>query len=337
MQRVIVLVCLLFCSVASAQTTRPATIIVGVFSQPISSFDKWSGRGVNTLVAAESEGGRVNLEAWATAAASKGFKTIRQPSTRPGFDAGDASLIAYLLPDEPDGHGTPAADLAAIRAAFPRRDLPVFLNLAGDHLYDVPASVQQHQAYAACADWLSADWYPCNRNKPISFIAKELDFLDRVGPGKPRLAMIETSNQELYTTSRSPTPDELEAEVMHAMLHGAAGVIYFPQNPTHWSFDATAPSVAQRMTEVNGRLAAWSSGAIAPPTTQTAQPSSLPTPQPSGQPSALPTSQPASQPTLADLIKALQDNTTAVQAVKAAVDKLSAEQARPKMIVTQPN
>ncbi len=55
------------------------------------------------------------------------------------------------------------------------------------------------------------------------------------------------------------TPDEFRAEVWHAVIHGARGVIYFPQrlgrNPAKdFRYDATPPKVALEMVLQNRRL-----------------------------------------------------------------------------------
>jgi hypothetical protein len=76
--------------------------------------------------------------------------------------------------------------------------------------------------------------------------------------GKPQFAFIESSPQRLSWTPRNTrgvTPDELRAEIWHAVIHGVRGVVYFPQQIGEgFRYDATPPAVALEMSQQNRRL-----------------------------------------------------------------------------------
>src|SRR5438046_2051646 len=86
--------------------TRPAPpkFIIGVFQQPVGSFDTWRVRGINTLVGYEAEKNSKNISNhdWTESAAAKGFYYIRQPSDDLQSDANDPNLLAWMHADEPD-------------------------------------------------------------------------------------------------------------------------------------------------------------------------------------------------------------------------------------------
>ena len=58
----------------------PSNFLIGVFSQPISSFQKWKSRGINALVSHEPEGGRIKKADWEAAATAAGFWFMNYPS-----------------------------------------------------------------------------------------------------------------------------------------------------------------------------------------------------------------------------------------------------------------
>src|SRR4051794_13113618 len=70
---------------AKAQTPSSDFFPIGVQAQPKASFDKWKGRGVNTLFQYEAEkdsfgNATVSLSTWSNTAASKGLYYVRTPA-----------------------------------------------------------------------------------------------------------------------------------------------------------------------------------------------------------------------------------------------------------------
>src|SRR5258708_12181735 len=63
-----------------AMPLSPPSFIIGVFSQPVSSFPKWKARGINTLVSSQPEGGRVKKEDCEAAATAAGLFFMHYPS-----------------------------------------------------------------------------------------------------------------------------------------------------------------------------------------------------------------------------------------------------------------
>ena len=50
---------------------------IGVWTQPMSSFDKWKSRGINTLI--EYQGDGATIEQWSQAARDREMYYIRRP------------------------------------------------------------------------------------------------------------------------------------------------------------------------------------------------------------------------------------------------------------------
>jgi hypothetical protein len=261
--------------------TRPASVI-GVFSQPLSSFAKWKSRGINTLVLSESEGGRLKKADWEAAAIAAGLFLMDYPSDDDAILQNEAKQplrLAFMQDDEPDLTRTPntdrtnpdgttkaeilAARYARCKAAAP--NLPVFVNFAGTAVTPEFYKGEKHLPYIAAADWLAHDWYVKNRNwqrYPVSLIGKAMDRLALWSNNKPQFVFIECSDQKLTSTGRMPTPDEVEEEVNLAVSKGAKGIIYFPQRPQPgFQYDAMPPEIVDRITQINARLA----GATPPP------------------------------------------------------------------------
>jgi hypothetical protein len=82
--------------------------------------------------------------------------------------------------------------------------------------------------------------------------------MEAMDQGAPTFAIIESSNQLgpwLPPGSPSPTPAQVRAEVWDTVIHGARGIIYFPQSFTPgFSYDNTAPDVAVEITNINAQL-----------------------------------------------------------------------------------
>jgi hypothetical protein len=257
----------------------PATgpnFLIGVFSQPISSFQKWKSRGINTLVSNEPEGGRIKKADWEAAAAAAGLWFMDYPADDDAIlqnEAKQPQRLAFMQDDEPDMTRQPntdrtnadgwtkpellAARYARCKAAAP--SLPVFVNFAGTAVTPDAYPGNKHLPYLAAVDWIAHDWYVKNKNwqrYPTSLIGKAMDRLALWSGGKPQFVFIECSDQKISPLGRMPTPDEVEEEVNLAVSKGARGIIYFPQRPPPgFQYDAMPPEIVDRVVQINARLA----------------------------------------------------------------------------------
>src|SRR5258706_14832056 len=117
-----------------------------------------------------------------------------------------------------------------------------------------------YQSYMQSTDWVGADLYPVtgwNLPGQLGAVGKLVDTLQADGPGKKQFAFIESSNQNLawVPNDRGATPDEMRAEIWDSVIHGANGIVYFPQQiGGSFSYDATPWNVAAEMTAQNLRL-----------------------------------------------------------------------------------
>ena len=258
---------------ARAQLPSQDFFPIGVHAQPRNSFDKWKSRGVNTLFQYEGEYNSqgvpsVSLRAWSDLAASKGLYYVRQPSPNPADDLQEKNLIAWAQKDEPDliNHDpNPPANIDIYqnwKAIGPSK--PVWINFAGPSITVAGADYRQ---WVKAGDWVASDWYPINwaRYDNINFTGMAIDKLrsDAQGVPKKYMAYIESSWQKLNVGTRGPTPDEFRGSVWHAIMHGAGGIIYFPQvvpNRTvggSFSYDGTPADVAAEMTRVNAQVKSY--------------------------------------------------------------------------------
>jgi hypothetical protein len=242
---------------------------IGVWSQPIYSFDKWIGRGINTLLKYESYGGSATVDSWANAASAKGLYQIREPRANISHDINDAFLLAWMQRDEPDYRGTPPAELAANYAAWKAVDpaKPVFTNFSGGNVLSGATPRSTYEQFFASTDWVSHDIYPVTGWGRPDWIDYSVPLASRRNPGaaidtlyawsgKPQYAIIETSNQQLpwISNPRGVTPDELRGQIWHSIIHGARGIFYFPFRIGTFSYDATPADVAEEMTRQNLRI-----------------------------------------------------------------------------------
>jgi hypothetical protein len=283
---------------------------IGVFYQPAiplatTSFAGWKGRGVNTLVGYESQGGPaaggVSIEDYTTAAANAGMYLIRQPSADPTQDT-NSHIIGWLQPDEPDLKGiTPTALQATynqlqganaylISQGVISTPRPVLTNFAGAFMTSyglgrpwvgwgasplgtpgtsnyIPYPTYVQGAVAA-SDWVAQDIYPVtgfglpNLLGAVGDATTNLINYTTVGGGaaKPAFSYIETSNQRLFANSdptllvRGPTPSEMRAEIWDSIIHGARGIMYFPQELDGFQYDATPIDNALEMTKQNAAI-----------------------------------------------------------------------------------
>ena len=257
----------------------------------------------------------VSRNQWMNSAAGAGFFYMTEPTVVCGNktplvptaddirDANDPHFLAWMQIDEPngkdshsvcgtssnDGKGMPALALQALYQRLKKTgNKAVLLNMAGDHVGSPYVGVPDSE-YAKWADWLSTDWYPTNRGTPFNIIGQVTDQMRKASGGKRSLAFIETSNQNLCDptnsydgcaqsfTSRAPTRAELRGEIWESIIHGATGIIYFPQDIGHFrgngtvmgsfNYDATTPENYQEMKIQNGILS-WLGPILAAPGAQ---------------------------------------------------------------------
>jgi hypothetical protein len=255
---------------AFAQVPSSDYFPIGVHGQPKLSFDKWKARGINTLFQYEGENNAqgvptVTMSDWSKTAASKGLYYVRAPSANPADDLQEKNLIAWAQKDEPDlsNHNpNPATNIDIYqnwKAIGPNK--PVWINFTGPN---VTVNGANYTQWDKGGDWIAVDWYPINwaRYNNINFIGQAVDKLRKDANGVPKkyFAYIETSWQKLNVGTRGPTKDEFRGEVWSAIMHGANGIIYFPQvvpNVTvggSFSYDGTPADVAAEMTSVDSTL-----------------------------------------------------------------------------------
>ncbi|MGE5610429.1 MAG: beta-galactosidase [Bacillota bacterium] len=259
---------------ADAVVWRKNFFPIGVWSQPIYTFDKWQSRGINTLVKYESYGGEDSINEWITAANAKGFYQIRQPRSKLSADLHESRLLAWMQVDEPDYRKVPVSTLAARYAKMKAADRskPVLVNLSGGNVLSA-TSRKAYAKYLASADWISSDLYPVTgwgrpdwldyskTTKKTAANRKTLGMavsrLSEWSKQKRQFAVIETSNQKLswVNNPRGVRPGELRAQVWDAIIHGARGIIYFPmQIGGGFRYDATPADVVNEMTTQNARI-----------------------------------------------------------------------------------
>ena len=229
---------------------------IGVYVQWVDSFDKWKGRGINTLVGVP-DGNDANL--WSSEARSKGLKMIRGPVNETA-DANDPMLIAWDTGDEPELNGTSASEVVAdynrLKAVAPNK--PVFVNFAGGFVleWQGDCNASCYAQYLPGADWVSSDIYPVAGwgSSDIGAVGRAVKTLASWDPNKPQFAFIATGDQNLPWAQGlgGPTPDQVRAEIWDAIINGARGYAYFPVGLSPWSWDTTPTNVASEMTKQNG-------------------------------------------------------------------------------------
>jgi hypothetical protein len=259
--------------------------MIGVWYQPLSSISTWKARGVNTLVGCPEGDGAPSKADWAQAARDAGMYYIFKPASAPDAmlaESQDPNLLGWMLPDEPDGAGNLSPDqVIALYKSFKQvANVPVFLNLDGAVMQYRAAG--EYKKYCQGGDILAFDYYVANRgDAPLAIptIGKRVDQLKSWGKGKPVVAFIECSDQQLWMQSwvtpelaakmRGPTPQEMTKEINLAVSHGAKGIVYFPDViGAGWiSFDGVTPDLEAAMIDVNAAIIAKATGQpILPPT-----------------------------------------------------------------------
>lgn len=248
---------------AHAATFVPPAFVIGVWSQPASTLAKWKARGVNTGFGYEAQGGSVSNATWSQAAADAGLAYIRHPGASLAADAADPRLLAWLHEDEPEIHNVApsvlAADYAIWKAAAPNK--PVAVTFSGGNVVFSVTPESTYRSYIASADWIASDFYPISGWKRADWlyrVGETLDTLSRWSGNKPQYAFIETSSQPLPDGPpgiNGVSPGQFRSMAWSAVIHGARGIIYFPDafNP-EFVYDSTPPEIVAEMTQLNSRL-----------------------------------------------------------------------------------
>lgn len=246
--------------------TRP---VVGVWYQPASSFAKWQGRGVNTLIGYENEGGATSLDAWCKAASAAGIDYVLQASASPHWSDPHCVAVQYCQ-DEPNGGGnqTPDACLKLASQVRQQTPKPLFMNLDGWKLqYEPDADVW---AYCLPADWIGIDYYVLNRGEPDGLkawdakVGQQVKRLQKLAPGKKIIVFVECDDQLLKkqgwmsqndasgtppaTRARAPTVAEFLYEVRSSIGWGC-DTAYFPDViGVNWeAYDGVPDAIAGAM------------------------------------------------------------------------------------------
>jgi hypothetical protein len=273
---------------STAPTSLTNFFPLGVWDQAASSFSKWKGRGINTIVAMD---GTDTVDAWTTAANQMGLKMIRQARPNPADDLSEGNLLAWFMGDEPDIGGT--TQVAQFRANYQElrsfsSTLPIVLDLTGDHIEnptdqlrndDVsrggpdncsgpgdyptdPAATACYPTWLGLTDWLQHDYYPVNAHRDVTVVAGMMDKMTRWS-SKPQLPFVEAAGPIYNLTSTPPTADQMRAEIWLAIIHGARGITYFtyafcPPNLVWCPDGMTMPQVNEMIAQ-NARITSLAS------------------------------------------------------------------------------
>lgn len=268
---------------AMAADAPPANLFpIGVYWQPTASFDLWKSRGINTVIGFYTK--PFDMEEFNNAAVSRGLWMIRNPRANPAADINQKYLLAWSHADEPDINGVAVSKLAADYAKWKKADptRPIIVNFSGQNaMYQYDGLTDKlYQQYIKSADWVSNDVYPVTAWNHPDWIDKNaklnlkdpannggvpfnpgnaVDKLRALSGGKKQFAYIETSFQNLTSGpsrgARGATAAEVRGETWDAIIHGAKGIVYFPQSFRPDRTDGTPAAVAAEMTKTDAEIA----------------------------------------------------------------------------------
>lgn len=266
---------------------------IGCFGQPIGSLRKWKDRGVNCLIASETQGGTVKQSDWRAEARRLGLCYYDHPSGDWDADAKDPYLLGFvgdgLTGDEADRRIVLPAinqlktekdvvkrqalqkqidDCVAAHAALSSKcraiGKPLFCNFSGP---DVTGGYGYYKGdgqkpILPYADEIGADWYVKNKDLtryPNALVGQQLDLLAKwnkevVQKDKPLWLFVECSNQRLSKTGGAPSPQDMEDQLSEAKKRGAKGVIWFPQQiGGGFSYDNVVSPQLEKLIEISKR------------------------------------------------------------------------------------
>jgi hypothetical protein len=254
---------------------------IAVYRQPATSFGTWKNRGINTAIDFYDRSDW--MEYWIASAHQYGFKEIRNPRQNISADLSDPNLLAYEHFDEPDVNGIPLWQLqqeyAQWKAGNP--NVPVLVNVAGATVIGQADQTtdQDYRNIFATSDWISNDIYPLSAWGQSSWVDKTMansnpwgipdklnegnavDKIRSLVGGKHQFAYVESSFQHLNQinsgASRAPTALEFRGEIWNSIIHGAKGLVYFPQSFNPDTTDATPPDIAAEMTATDAKITSF--------------------------------------------------------------------------------
>lgn len=249
--------------------------VIGVWSQPTYTFSEWQDRGINTLMRYESLGGTVSVAQWSQAARAYGFDYIRTPSPNPADDINDSHLLAWMHNDEPDINRTPVSELANNynywKSVDPNR--LVLTNWAGSEVvgWNTGTTEQEYLNMLQYTDVGSSSVYPVSgwgQPEDLDIGGRAVERLEKWSQGQSQLAILEVGDSNvtwLPSDVRGPTGDEFRFELWDAVMHGAKGILYFPQQfYPNFSYDVVSPDVDVEMHKQDARLADLGPALMAP-------------------------------------------------------------------------
>lgn len=215
---------------------------IAVWLQSPSNANRYKNVGVNLFIGLWD--GPTNAQL--SDLASAGMPTFCDQSHDWNSHLDDSTVYGWLQGDEPDnaqsnGSGgydpcIPPSTIIARHDAWAANDStrPVWLNLGrgvSDTNWvgrgDCTGRTDMYTDYAKGGDILSFDIYPVNdgNSNGLDAVPKGVDNLrEWSNYQKPVISAIEGSN--IDNTTR-PSPSQIETEVWMALIHGAAGVMYF--------------------------------------------------------------------------------------------------------------
>jgi hypothetical protein len=251
-------------------SNNPA-FVIGVFQQPQQNLAAWQARGANALCQIPTNGSTpwplAQQQAWVAAAEQLGLWQLRVPVGDPAADAAtNPHLMAFCQPDEPEGTGVSAATCAANYAAWKKAvpTKPVFMNFDGSRVLGIQGGLtqQSYAPYMPTADIMGSDIYPVSAWGQttlnwLQFPGAAVARLASWSGGKPQYACIECSNQRIGPAIPGiATTAQIRYEVWNAVLNGATGIIWFPQQFNGFNFDGTTPAIQQEIARLNANLLA---------------------------------------------------------------------------------
>jgi hypothetical protein len=208
---------------------------IGVWTQPVSSFDKWKSRGVNTLI--EYQGDGATIEQWSQAARDRDMYYIRRPLSNPFTDVGDENLLAWALPDEPEittkySPETLQGWIDGWKQADPNR--PIWVNFSGGWVLrwqgnragPAVTRVPEPDRLGQLSIYPVTGWARPEEHPGLDAPGRSIDQLGEVEQRPPavRRPRIQRPGAELDPAGNpGANPGQFRAEVWDSIIHGARG------------------------------------------------------------------------------------------------------------------
>ncbi len=230
---------------------------IAVWGQPLDYMDYFKAMGVNTFIGEVPRG--VTQKEFLDGLYSKGLYGI----VRPGAGEADPEIISQLKNhlallawrhrDEPDvlskvepGLKSPPWEIKKLYDEISALDSEhsVYLNFGAGVGDPTRRHAQTTDYYEYCegTDIISYDIYPIstypNGEKLLYSVADGIDSLKKFSNNKkPIWIWLEARTGDLDSGHRSPTPQEMRAEVWMTIIHGADGVGWFVAefDPFRWN------------------------------------------------------------------------------------------------------